>query len=32
MNAHRCILAQHSVVFRSMFAQKSMLEAQNVWF
>uniref|UniRef100_A0A915LTV1 BTB domain-containing protein n=1 Tax=Meloidogyne javanica TaxID=6303 RepID=A0A915LTV1_MELJA len=29
MNAHRCILAQHSVVFRSMFAQKSMLEAQN---
>lgn len=30
MNAHRCILAQHSVVFRSMFAQKTMVEAQNV--
>lgn len=32
MNAHRCILAQHSVVFRSMFGQKSMVEAQNVRF
>ncbi|KAL3068112.1 hypothetical protein niasHT_038102 [Heterodera trifolii] len=29
LNAHRCILAQHSGVFRSMFQQKTMLEAQN---
>uniref|UniRef100_A0A183BNP4 BTB domain-containing protein n=1 Tax=Globodera pallida TaxID=36090 RepID=A0A183BNP4_GLOPA len=29
LNAHRCILAQHSGVFRSMFQQKTMVEAQN---
>lgn len=27
--AHRCILGQHSAVFRSMFSQKAMSEAQN---
>ncbi|KAI1717104.1 BTB/POZ domain-containing protein [Ditylenchus destructor] len=27
--AHRCILGQNSLVFRSMFAQTTMLEAQN---
>ncbi|VDK56851.1 unnamed protein product [Anisakis simplex] len=29
LRAHRCILGQHSEVFRSMFAQESMLEAQK---
>ncbi|MFH4978208.1 hypothetical protein AB6A40_004917 [Gnathostoma spinigerum] len=29
LKAHRCILGQHSEVFRSMFAQESMLEAQR---
>ncbi|EJW86615.1 BTB/POZ domain-containing protein [Wuchereria bancrofti] len=29
LKAHRCILGQHSEVFRSMFAQESMLEAQK---
>jgi len=29
ISAHRCLLGQHSNVFRSMFAQKTMLEAQN---
>jgi len=29
LKAHRCILGQHSIVFRSMFTQKTMNEAQT---
>ncbi|CAI5446720.1 unnamed protein product [Caenorhabditis angaria] len=29
IRAHRCILGQHSPVFRSMFSSESMIEAQN---